>query len=82
MDYIRPFAWAYLETKEKRYLDRLKFLVDSLSTEPLKSTPTTEEESVKATWKVLWSQAWQIRHIGAGVRMMPWGLAALAEAEK
>ena len=82
VDYIRPFAWAYLETKEERYLDRLKFLVDSMSTEPLHGTPTTEEEWVKATWKVLWSQAWQIRHIGPGVRMMPWGLAALQEAEK
>ena len=81
VNYLRAFSWAYQETGDKRFLERVRFFVGTLSAKPLVGTPSTEKEWFEGTYEVMETQAWQIRHVGPGVRMLPYALQALADAQ-
>ncbi len=81
INYFRGFAWAWRETKDERYLERLKYWLSSMEAAPLAKGPGTEKEWVDSTYELLRQQAWRIRHIGPGVRMMPYALYVMPREE-
>jgi len=82
VDTLRILAFAYEETGQKRFLDRAKTYLKTMETKPLPKWPTSGEEWVKFTYGLLEPHGWQIRHVGPGVRMLPYMLKAMADEEK
>jgi len=74
---LRALAWAYKHTGDKKFYDRLFYLTFTLAAQPLDKTPETADEWVRMTYNVMWRQRWRIRHIGPGVRMVPYALSVL-----
>ena len=73
----RILAWAYIQTKDERYKELLEYFVYTLATDELPCEPKTAEEWIKATYTQHERQKWQIRHIGPGLRMIPYAIAGL-----
>ena len=82
VEYLGGFAWAYIQTKDERFLERIKYPLASMGAAPLDKEPSTAQEWVSATYEVMRQQQWRIRHIGRGVRMAPYAMKAIAESEK
>ena len=82
VDTFRILAWAYEETGNARFLDRAKFYLTTMQTKPLAKWPSNAKEWVDMTYRLLEPHGWQIRHVGPGVRMLPYLLRAMADEEK
>jgi hypothetical protein len=78
---IRILAWAYNETGDSRYYERLEYLVFSMAAKPFEKWPETAEEWVAGTFEVMQRQEWRIRHIGPGIRMIPYGLKVMLKGK-
>ena len=74
---VRIMAWAYLYTRDIKYRDRTEYLLFTMAAQPLSEEPKTVEDWVTGTYNVLWRQEWRIRHIGPGVRMIPYAIRAV-----
>jgi len=82
LDLLRLLAWAYLETNEAQFLDRAKYHLQTMQTKPLAKWPTNAKEWLEFPYKLLEWHGWQIRHVGPGLRMIPYIVKALAQEEK
>jgi len=76
---LRVLAWAYEHTGDMKFYDRLFYLVFTLAAQPFDKRPENAEDWVRLTYNVMWRQRWRIRHIGPGVRMVPYALKALGQ---
>jgi len=81
-DALRLFSWAYLETKDERFLERAKYHLSSLELAPLEKEPASPDEWRDALWDVLAPHDWDIRVVGPVMRMAPYAMYAVDEAEK
>jgi len=82
VNYLRGFAWAWRETGEEKYLERVKYWLASMDAEPLEKWPSSEKEWVESTYELLRRQAWRIRHIGPGVRQAPYAMKAISDSKR
>jgi len=82
VDTFRILAWAYEETGDACFLDRAKFYLTTMQTKPLAKWPSNAKEWVDMTYHLLEPHGWQIRHVGPGVRMLPYLLRAMADEER
>ncbi|GAH59191.1 unnamed protein product, partial [marine sediment metagenome] len=72
VDRMKGFCWAYMQTREERYLEHIKHYLSTLEAEPPPENPRTVSEWVTCTYEVMKQQAWRIRHLGPGIRMAPY----------
>jgi hypothetical protein len=82
VNYFRGFGWAWRETGDKKYIERLEYWLSSLEAETLEKWPSTPEEWVKSTYELMRQQAWRIRHVGPGVRMAPYAMEAIKRSRE
>lgn len=74
---IRCMSWAYLYTGDIKYRDRAEYLLYTMAAQPTPRSPETPEDWVALTYNVMWRQEWRIRHIGPGIRMIPYAIKAV-----
>jgi len=80
--HMRALAFAYEVTGEERFLKQAADYLAVLEAKPMPKQPETAEEWLALTYEVNRRQAWQIRHVGPGIRMAPFVMHALVERKK
>lgn len=80
--HMRALAFAYEVTGDKRFLKQAADYLAVLQAEPLPKEPETADEWFKLTYDVNYRQAWQIRHVGPGIRMAPYVMQAIVDSEE
>jgi hypothetical protein len=79
IDAMRLLAWAYLETADKRFLDRAAYHLTSFNAKPLRRWPSSPKEW-KQIFGLLGPHDWDVRSGGPGARMAPYVMKAVLEA--
>jgi len=80
--HMRALAFAWEVTGDSRFLKKAADYLSTLEARPMPKQPATVEEWFKFTYDVNYLQAWQIRHIGPGIRMVPFVMQAILDSEK
>jgi len=80
--HMRALAFAYEVTGDKRFLKQAADYLAVLNAEPMPKEPETADEWFKLTYDVNYRQAWQIRHVGPGIRMAPYVMQAISDSEE
>jgi hypothetical protein len=79
--HMRALSFAYEVTGDTRFLKQAADYLSVLSAEPMPQPPATAEEWFEFTHDVNYRQAWQIRHVGPGIRMAPYVMQAMADSD-
>jgi len=80
--HMRALAFAYEVTGDKRFLKQAADYLSVLEAKPMPRQPETDEEWFRLTYDVNYRQAWQIRHVGPGIRMAPYVMQTISDSEK
>lgn len=80
--HMRALAFAYEATGDERFLKQAADYLSVLAAKPMPEQPEEAEEWFKLTYDVNHRQAWQIRHVGPGIRMAPYVMQAMIDSEK
>jgi hypothetical protein len=82
VEMLRLLCWAWKETGEKEFLERAKYHHETIVAKPLAKWPANAKEWLDFTYDVMKWHGWQIRHVGPGVRMIPYMVKALSDEAK
>jgi hypothetical protein len=80
--HMRALAFAYEATGNKRFLKQAADYLSVIEAKPMPEQLETAEEWFRLTYDVNYRQAWQIRHVGPGIRMAPYVMQAIIDSER
>ena len=80
--HMRALSFAYEATGDKRFLKQAADYLSVLEATPMPKQPETAEEWFRLTNDINYRQAWQIRHVGPGIRMAPHVMQAVIDSER